>query len=132
MRTSAPRACSEEHPRRIVAWLESQGELAIAHAVAAHYTRWKVPHETALDKALVACDELTGFVVACCLVRPDGIASLEPRSVQKKLKDRSFAAKVEREEIAAGVALLGVEPAQHIGFVIEALRPQAEALGLKR
>ena len=86
----------EEHPRRIVAWLRERDEPEIAHAISAHYTGWGVPHESALDKALLACDELTGFVGACALVRPDGIAMLESRSVQKKLKDKSFAAKVER------------------------------------
>ena len=62
-----------------------------------------------LARALLACDELTGFVVACCLVRPDGIASLEAKSVVKRLKDKSFAAKVERDEIQAGADLLGVD-----------------------
>ncbi len=122
----------EEHPRRIVAWLESRGEHEIAHAISAHYTKWGVPHETALDKALLACDELTGFVGACALVRPDGIAGLTSKSVLKKLKDKGFAAKVERHEIHTGAALLGVELAQHIDFVIEALRPHAEELGLAR
>jgi predicted hydrolase (HD superfamily) len=97
----------EEHPARIVAWLRARGEDEIAHAVSAHYTGWGVPHETALDRALLACDELTGFVGACALVRPDGIASLEPRSVLKKLKDKGFAAKVERAEVTRGVEMLG-------------------------
>ena len=99
----------EEHPRKIVAWLRERGEEAIAHAISAHYTKWGVAYESALDKALLACDELTGFVVACCYVRPDGIASLEAKSVLKKLKDKGFAAKVERPEIQAGVELLGVD-----------------------
>lgn len=119
-----------EHPARIVAWLRERGEPGIAHAVAAHYTRWGVPHESALDKALLACDELTGFVSACCLVRPDGIATLEPRSVRKRLADRHFAAKVERAEVTAGAELLGVELSDHIQFVIDALRPHAAELGL--
>lgn len=120
----------EDHPSRIVAWLRERGEEEIAHAVSAHYTKWGVPYETALDRALLACDELTGFVGACCLVRPDGIASLTPKSVKKKLKDRSFAAKVEREEIERGIELLGADPTGHIAFVIDALRPHAEELGL--
>lgn len=122
----------QEHPRRIVAWLRERGEEEIAHAISAHYTKWGVPHESALDKALLACDELTGFVGACCLVRPGGIATLEAKSVLKKLKDRSFAAKVEREEIDAGVRLLGVELASHVDFVIGALRPHGAELGLLR
>jgi len=123
-------AWPDEHPARIVAWLRERGEEDIAHAVSAHYTRWDVPYETPLDRALLACDELTGFVGACALVRPEGITTLEPRSVVKKLKDRSFAAKVERAEVHAGVELLGVELTEHIGFVIAALRPHAAELGL--
>ncbi len=123
-------AWPEEHPRRIVAWLEARGERELAHAISAHYTKWGVSYESALDKALLACDELTGFVGACALVRPGGIATLEPRSVIKKLKDKGFAAKVEREEVHAGVQLLGVELAQHIEFVIQALQPHAQELGL--
>jgi len=121
----------EEHPHLIVAWLREQGEEAIAHAISAHYTQWGVPYETTLDKALLACDELTGFVGACALVRPEGIATLEPKSVKKKLKDRGFAAKVERDEVTSGVELLGVDLGVHIAFVIEALRPHAAELGLE-
>lgn len=120
----------EEHPHRIVAWLREQGEEAIAHAISAHYTQWGVPYETTLDKALLACDELTGFVGACCLVRAEGISTLGVDSVKKKLKDKRFAAKVDRHEVRTGAELLGVELDQHIAFVIEALRPHAAELGL--
>jgi predicted hydrolase (HD superfamily) len=120
----------EEHPRRIVAWLRERGEPELAHAVSAHYTGWGVAHESALDKALLACDELAGFVGACALVRPDGIATLEARSVLKKLKDKGFAAKVERAEVLRGAEVLGVDLARHVQFVIEALRPRAAELGL--
>ncbi len=120
----------EEHPNRIVAWLRQRGEEAIAHAVSAHFTKWNVPHETLLDKALLACDELTGFVVAACLVRPEGVATLAPKSVRKKLKDKAFAAKVDRGEIARGVELLGVDLSEHVQFVIDALKPHAEELGI--
>jgi predicted hydrolase (HD superfamily) len=120
----------EDHPKRIVAWLRERGEEAIAHAVSAHYTQWNVPYESPLDGALLACDELTGFVVACCLVRPEGISTLEARSVRKKLKDKAFAAKVDRREIEAGASLLGVDLSDHIGFVIEALKPHADELGI--
>jgi predicted hydrolase (HD superfamily) len=120
----------EEHPRRIVEWLRARGEDEVAHAISAHYTGWGVPHESALDKALLACDELTGFVGACALVRPDGIATLEAKSVLKKLKDKGFAAKVERAEVLRGAELLGVELGAHAQFVIEALRPHAAELGL--
>jgi predicted hydrolase (HD superfamily) len=120
----------EDHPKRIVAWLRERGEETIAHAISAHYTKWNVPYESPLDRALLACDELTGFVVACCLVRPEGISTLEPKSVRKKLKDKAFAAKVERSEIEAGASLLEVELSDHIGFVIESLKPHAEELGI--
>ena len=121
----------DEHPQRIVAWLREQGEEEIAHAVSAHYTRWSVPCESALDRALLACDELTGFVVACCLVRPDGVATLQPKSVRKKLKDKAFAAKVERAEVSAGAEILGVDLAEHIQLIVDALRPHAEELGIE-
>ncbi len=119
-----------EHPKRIVEWLREREEPEIAQAVAAHFTPWGVACESALDRALLACDELTGFVMACSLVRPDGIASLKPSSVKKKLKDRAFAAKVDREEVRAGVERLGVDLDSHIQLVIEALIPLAERLGL--
>ena len=121
----------EEHPNRIVGWLNEESEPEIAHAVSAHYTKWNVPYETTLDKALLACDELTGFVGACCLVRPEGVATLTPKSVKKKLKDKHFAAKVERAEVTAGAELLGVDLGQHIQFVIDALKPHAEELGIQ-
>jgi predicted hydrolase (HD superfamily) len=123
-------AWPEDHPGRIVAWLRERGEADIAHAISAHYTKWNVPYESVLDKVLLACDELTGFIGACCHVRPGGILTLEAKSVTKRLKDKAFAAKVERSEITAGCNLLGVEPAAHITFIIEALRPHAAELGL--
>lgn len=74
----------DQHPNVIVEKLRALGEEKIAHAISAHYTKWKVPYTSMLDKALLACDELTGFIVACCQVRPDGITSLETKSVIKK------------------------------------------------
>jgi predicted hydrolase (HD superfamily) len=121
----------EDHPKRIVAWLRERDETSLADAIAAHYTQWGVPASTPLARSLLACDELTGFVVACCMVRPDGIASLASSSVVKRLKDKSFAAKVDRREIQAGCDLLAVQPPDHIGFVIEALKPHADELGLR-
>jgi predicted hydrolase (HD superfamily) len=87
-------------------------------------------YRSALDKALLACDESTGFVMACSLLRPEGIRSLEPKSVRKKLKDKAFAAGVDRHEVAEGARLLGVDLDEHLAFVIGALRPHAEELGL--
>ena len=121
----------EDHPNRIVAWLRDRGEEELAYAISAHYTKWNVPYKSALDKALLACDELTGFIVACCLVRPEGVSTLKSKSVRKKLKDKAFAAKVERAEINAGVELLEVELAEHIDFIIDALKPHAEELGIE-
>ena len=121
----------EDHPNRIVAWLRDRDEEAIAHAVSAHYTKWNVPYESLLDKALLACDELTGFIGACCLVRPDGVHSLKPKSVKKKLKDLKFAAKVERDEVTTGAELLGVDLGEHIQFIVDALKPHAAELGLE-
>ena len=121
----------EEHPRRIVAWLRERGEPEVAQAVIAHYNPADVPELTPLDKALLACDELTGFIVACCLVRPEGISTLEPKSVKKKLKDKAFAAKVERGECEAGVLALAVPMDEHVQFIIDALRPHAIELGLQ-
>lgn len=119
-----------DHPKRIVAWLREQGEEEIAYAISAHYTGWEVPHRTPLDRALLACDELTGFIVACCLVRPEGVRTLGAKSVRKKLKDKAFAAKVERAEVHAGAELLGVDLSEHITFIVEALRPHAEEIGI--
>ena len=120
----------DEHPRRVVAWLRERGEPEIAQAVVAHCDPAAVPDLTTLDKALLACDELTGFVMACCLVRPDGIRSLAPASVRKKLKDKGFAAKVSRDDVIQGAERLGVELNEQIQLVIDALTPHAEALGL--
>ncbi|MFN7703148.1 MAG: metal-dependent phosphohydrolase, partial [Chryseotalea sp.] len=73
---------------------------------------------------------LTGFIVACAQVRPEGIASLEVKSVMKKLKDKGFAAKVERDEIAKGVEMMGVDLQEHITFIIEVLKKNKEELGI--
>lgn len=120
----------EEHPKIIVEKLRALGEEKIAHAISAHYTKWNVSYDTLLDKALLACDELTGFIVACCQVRPDGITSLETKSVIKKLKDKGFAAKVDREEVYKGVELMNLELADHISFIIEVLKANKGELGI--
>lgn len=123
-------AFPDQHPNVIVDKLRSLGEHEIAHAISAHYTHWNVPYETLLDKALIACDEITGFIVACCQVRPDGIQSLETKSVLKKLKDKGFAAKVDRYEVSKGAELFGVELADHVTFIIETLRQNRQELGI--
>ncbi len=123
-------AFPEKHPKVIVERLRGMGEEKISHAISAHYTKWNVPCTNTLDKALLASDELTGFIVACCHVRPDGITTLEPKSVIKRLKDKSFAAKVEREEVYKGAELLGVDLAEHVAFIIEVLRKNKTELGI--
>jgi len=123
-------AWPDEHPNKIVALLREKGEEKIAHAISAHYTKWNVPYETTLDKALLACDELTGFIIACCHVRPEGVSTLTPKSVKKKLKSAGFAAKVDRSEINTGIELLGVEQTEHIQFIIDVLRENKEELAI--
>jgi predicted hydrolase (HD superfamily) len=120
----------DQHPHVIVEKLRALGEEKIAHAISAHYTKWNVPYTSLLDKALLACDELTGFIVACCQVRPDGITSLETKSVIKKLKDKGFAAKVDRDEVYQGVALMGVDLSEHISFIIEVLKKNRQELSI--
>ncbi len=121
-------AFPDKHPHIIVEKLKAMGEDNIAHAISAHYTKWNVSYDSLLDKALLACDELTGFIVACCQVRPEGINSLETKSVIKKLKDKGFAAKVERDEVYKGVELLGVDLPDHITFIIEVLKKNQKEL----
>jgi predicted hydrolase (HD superfamily) len=123
-------AYPEKHPQVIVGKLIAMGEHDIAHAISAHYTKWNVPYNSLLDKALLACDELTGFVIACCQVRPDGINSLESKSVIKKLKDKSFAAKVERDEVYKGAEHFGVDLNDHISFIIAVLKNNKTELGI--
>ena len=123
-------AWPDEHPNRIVKKLEEIGESKIAHAISAHYTKWNVAYETTLDKALLACDELTGFIIACCHVRPEGISTLTPKSVKKKLKSAGFAAKVDRFEIQTGIDLLGVDQTEHIQFLIDVLNENKQELGI--
>ena len=95
-----------------------------------HAEHLEIPRETLLQKTLFACDELSGFIHACGLVRPTGLEGLEPKSVKKKLKQPSFAAGVHRDEVYAGAELLGLELDEHIANVVAALQPIAGELGL--
>lgn len=113
----------EEHPEVITAILEERGEQDIAHAIHCHYTKWGYTCEGLLDKALLACDELTGLVIAVARLRPNRLQDLTPKSVKKKLKDKSFAKGVNRDEVRIGMELLGVDQDDHISFIIESLRP---------
>ncbi len=88
------------------------------------------PRVSVLDKALYACDELCGFLTACALIRPERLEGLAAKSVQKKLKQVSFAAAVNREDIRRGAEDFGVDLDEHIDFCIQAMRGQADLLGL--
>lgn len=123
----------EEHPLHGVEVLRTLGyPEALLHAVLAHYTvRTAVAPVTLLDRTLHGCDEITGLVTAAALVRPSrSIMDLEARSVLKKMKDRGFAAGVDRDELRLAAEELGVDFAAHVQFVIEAMREVAPALGL--
>ncbi len=99
-------------------------------AIASHADFLGVPRETPMEKALYAVDELSGFIAACAYVRPDGITGLTPKSVKKKLKQPSFAAAVDREDVRRGAEELGVDFDEHVAFVIAALEARADELGL--
>ena len=122
----------EEHPLKAIDELRRRGvQEEVLHAIAAHRPDFTgVEPETTLDRYLLACDELTGMVTATALVRPTGIDDLEPKSVKKKLKDATFARGVNREDVARGAELIGIELGEHIGNVIQAMRASAETLGL--
>jgi putative nucleotidyltransferase with HDIG domain len=122
----------DDHPFRGVEILEQLGYPEwFRRAVLSHADYSGVPRRTPLEHALYACDELSGFLVACALVTPDrSLHQVQVPSVRKRLKSRAFAASVNREDIARGAAGLGVELDEHIGFVLEALRGAAPALGL--
>lgn len=120
----------DQHPNIIVNKLKDLGEENIAYAISAHYTKWQVPQTNLLDKALLACDELTGFIVACSQVRPEKLNGLKARSVIKKLKQKSFAAKVDREEVRKGVELFEVDLSEHIDFIIGVLQQHQVELAL--
>jgi putative nucleotidyltransferase with HDIG domain len=122
----------DKHPQDGAPILREEGYPEdMIEAVLSHAEHLEMPRDSLLKKTLFACDELSGFVVACGYVRPDGIGTLEPKSVLKKLKQPSFAAGVHRDEVYRGAEELGLELAQHIANVIEALRPIAGELGLR-
>jgi predicted hydrolase (HD superfamily) len=119
------------HPRYALRELESRGyPQEVIDAVAGHADFMGVPRETRLAKTLYAVDELSGFIAACALVRPTGIDGMKPKSVRKKLKQPSFAAKVDRDQISRGIEELGVDDSEHIQLVIDAMAANAAELGL--
>ncbi len=120
----------DKHPDLIVEKLKEREEHELAHAIAGHYTIWNVPRESMLDKCIVAADELTGFIIAASLVRPTGLKGMKAKSVMKKLKTTTFAAKVDREEVRKGAELIGMDLKDLIDFIIEVLQQKQESLGL--
>ena len=122
----------DKHPQDGAPILREEGwPEEVITAVLSHANHLALPRDTPLKRTLFACDELSGFVHACGLVRPDGIETLEPRSVRKKLKQPSFASGVNRQDVYEGAEELGVDLDEHIAFVIEAMRPIAPELGLR-
>jgi putative nucleotidyltransferase with HDIG domain len=122
----------DEHPQDGAPILREEGyPEVLIEAVLSHAEHLSMPRDTPLKRTLFACDELSGFVHACGLVRPTGLDGLEPKSVRKKLKQPSFAAGVHRDEVYAGAELLGLELDEHIANVVEALQPIARELGLR-
>ncbi|MGD0807884.1 MAG: HDIG domain-containing metalloprotein [Anaerolineales bacterium] len=123
----------ERHPQAGAAILRQRGvPEEIIRAVLSHADHTGVPRESRMEKALFACDELTGLITAVALVRPSrSLADLTASSVKKKWKDRAFAAGAKREEIESGAQELGVDLWEHVDNVILAMRPIAADLGLQ-
>jgi putative nucleotidyltransferase with HDIG domain len=122
----------DQHPQDGAPILRDEGYPEdLIEAVLSHAEHLSMPRDTQLKKVLFACDELSGFVHACGLVRPTGLEGLEPKSVKKKLKQPSFAAGVHRDEVYEGAELLGLGLDEHIANVIAALKPIAGELGLR-
>ncbi len=120
-----------DHPTKGSEILTQKGySEEIRRTIISHVPAMNVPRDTQMAKTLFACDELCGFVVACALVRPNKISDLEVSSVKKKLKDKAFARSVSREDIQQGIAEMGVNPDEHIRFVIDALKAVSNELGV--
>jgi putative nucleotidyltransferase with HDIG domain len=123
---------AEEHPYKGSEILKERGySEEVRRAILSHAPYTGVARLSPLEKTLFACDELTGFITACALVKPGkSLAEVEARSVRKKMKDKAFARSVHREDITAGAADLGVDLETHIAFCIEAMKTIARELGL--
>ena len=120
----------DEHPMVGVRELESRGYPEdVIHAIKGHADYLDVPRDTLMSKTLYAVDELSGFIVACALMRPEGLENMKAKSVRKKMKQKSFAAAVNRDDIVRGAEELGVDLNEHIEFVAEALRERSGELG---
>jgi predicted hydrolase (HD superfamily) len=117
------------HPRYALRELDQRGyPPELVRAVASHADFMGVPRESQMEKTLYAVDELSGFVLACAYVRPEGLVGMTPKSVKKKLKQPSFAAAVNREELRRGAEELGIDFDQHLQLVIDALAARREEL----
>jgi putative nucleotidyltransferase with HDIG domain len=120
------------HPRSAMKELEGRGvEPEIVRAIASHADFMGVEPVSPMEKTLRAVDELSGFLLACAYVRPEGIVGLTPKSVKKKLKQPSFAAAVSRDDVRGGADVLGVDFDEHVAFVIAALEARADDLELR-
>lgn len=122
----------EDHPLWAMEYLTKQKvDNAIIRAIAAHYpAKTGVEPDSPLERTLFACDELSGFITACCYVRPERIRGLTAKSVLKKLKTANFAAGVNRDDVHRGAELLGLELSDHITNCIAAMEAEADLLGL--
>jgi putative nucleotidyltransferase with HDIG domain len=117
------------HPRYALKELEARRyPPELVRAVASHADFMGVPRETPMEKALFAVDELSGFILACAYVRPEGLVGMTPKSVKKKMKSPSFAAAVSRDDLRAGAEELGVDFDEHVTTVIAALTERREDL----
>ena len=122
----------DKHPQDGAPILREEGYSGdVVETILSHANHLGLPRDTPLKRSLFACDELSGFVHACGLVRPTGLEGLEPKSVRKKLKQPSFAAGVSRDDVYAGAELLELDLDEHITNVIAALQPIAGDLGLR-
>jgi len=121
-----------DHPLKGNAILREKGYPEdVLQAILGHASYTNVPRDTQLAKVLYACDEIAGFIMAVAVIRPNKILDLEVSSVKKKLKDKAFAKNVSRDDISEGVKELGASLEEHIQFVIDAMKADAERLGLK-
>ncbi|MFI5073384.1 MAG: HDIG domain-containing metalloprotein, partial [Terriglobales bacterium] len=129
---NAEHHADKEHPAEGSRLLRERGyPEEMIHAILAHADYTGVKRESALDRTLFACDELSGFLTACALVKPSKkIAEVEAASVKKKLKDKAFARGVNRDDVRVGAEELGVPLEEHIAFCVEAMRGVADELGL--
>lgn len=120
------------HPKEGSKLLEARGVPDdIRYAILCHAPFLGMEYTSRMDRAIFACDEISGFVIACALVKPDrSLSAIEPASVRKKMKDKAFARAVNRNDLIKGAAELGVELDEHIRFVAEALKPVADELGV--